>query len=77
MHTRFELIVVKCTLDGSTAYGPSLRTEETHDSAKEVLAHMAPFCQRGLCVIVRPFTKNLHEYRSFNGEPFKLVTFGA
>ena len=75
-----EVIVSRCNTSGTHAFGLTLR-ETFPQYAWEVLPNVGYLRQKGTSVTVRPLYNDqngsFHEYRSFNGEEFRKVTFGT
>ena len=78
-----EIIVSRCASgqNGWHTYGESVRETRAGDSDR-LRQRFAHLCAPGFAIIVRPTYNDspapnfaFHEWRSFNGEPFKRVDF--
>lgn len=78
---RASVIVSLCTADGSSVYGDRL-VDVTLDSAAAAMAAADEHRRQGYSVIVRPLYNETDatgeyfmEWRSFNGEPFRVCAW--
>lgn len=73
----YEVIVKQYA--NNHAWGLDLRTTTQAFSVDAVLMLVKPYCRVGFCAIVRPTKlapgEELHEWRSFDGQPLARVTF--
>ncbi len=83
---KIEVIVSRChrSSQGWAVYGDNIyRGDQEYKNEQEALKAAAQFVQEGQSVVVRPMYNDYfhagefqyHEFRSFNGDPFKLVVF--